>query len=133
MKFDEFKKQFIEWSIANIEKKNICPYAQSARINNKIDFLLPTDNFNFTDNDKIYVVWCDNKIDNILLTFLTLKFNDDWIVLKSTPTSGLFVKNFTNCIFIQNRKDMEIKRNILKKTVYYNNWPENYFNEIMKK
>jgi hypothetical protein len=57
--------------------------------------------------------------------------NPDLLYFTSTRDSGHFVKNFTDCVFIQLRGDIMKKRNYLKdNTTYYDNWPDAYYTLI---
>jgi hypothetical protein len=58
--------------------------------------------------------------------------NPDLLYFTSTRSSGHFVKNFTDCVFIQLKDDILAKRQHLKSTDYYDNWPKNYYNKIME-
>jgi hypothetical protein len=143
--FEEFKEKFITWLIENIEPVNketgfpICPYAKQARLKEKIQFIHIQRGIygEFLDfNPDIYeigIAWLDeNTIYGIEDELADLrKYNKDLLYYLSTPTSGFFAQNFSNCVFIQKRKDIDEKRKYLKNTKYYDNWPEWYYNEIV--
>ena len=56
--------------------------------------------------------------------------NPDLLYFTSTTDSGHFAKNFTNCVFIQLRGDIDNRREQLHKTKYYDSWPEHYYKII---
>ena len=126
MLFEEFKERFIEWSISSIEK-GICPFAKKARLENKIQFLDWSENENEQfdqDNYQIAIAWTDDRIVNIPHTESLYYFT-------STKDSGYFAKNFTNCVFIQKKNDIDEKRTMLHDIGYYDNWPREYYEEII--
>ena len=144
MTFNNFKLEFLNWMTENIEPKqkdvgfSICPYAKKARLQNKIQFIDCSDgdlnkilNFNQKEYD-ICIVWLKDNIKNVNknLKYFENK-NPDLLYMLSTKHSGNFVKNFTNCIFIQNKKDIENKRNYLMSLGYYKNWPSSYYEKII--
>jgi hypothetical protein len=138
--FEKFKNKFLEWMIENLEKKAdgqfpICPYAMSARLNNKIKFVDSRDMFKDTtlEDYEIIVYWLGDVIDEEFYKDLIVNLNQqmpNYIYFLSTPSTGYFTKNFTNCIFMQEKQDILNKRNILKKIGYYSNWPEDYYKQI---
>jgi hypothetical protein len=144
MMFEEFKIKFIEWLINNIEPVSketgfaICPYAKSTRLKEKIQFIHieqgVCEEFLKFDSDtyEIGVAWLSENINGIEGKLTDLRNqNKHLLYYLSTPTSGFFAQNFTNCVFIQKRNDIEEKREHLKNTKYYSNWPEWYYNEIV--
>ena len=56
--------------------------------------------------------------------------NPDLLYFTSTRESGHFVKNFTDCVFIQLKGDIMEKRKYLKNTKYYDSWPADYYKLI---
>jgi len=57
--------------------------------------------------------------------------NDNLLYFTSTRTSGHFVKNFTDCVFVQRKDDLLEKRTHLKdNTTYYDSWPIDYYKLI---
>ena len=144
MTFNNFKLEFLNWIIENIETKqkdvnfSICPYAKKARLQNKIQFIDCSDgdlkkmlNFNQKEFD-IGVVWLKDNIENVSEKLKKFKDkNPNLLYMLSTKNSGHFAKNFTNCIFIQNKNDIENKRNYLKDLGYYENWPSSYYDKII--
>lgn len=56
--------------------------------------------------------------------------NPDLLYFTSTRNSGHFVKNFTDCVFIQLKGDILTKRKHLKTIGYYDNWPNDYYKII---
>lgn len=144
MTYDEFKHKFLNWALENLEpiQENgfpICPFAKSARLKNEIQFIDATyDAFNAckTFNNKKYklgVAWLDNNLADLNFLIETLETtNKNLLYFASTTDSGYFVKNFTNCIFIQDKDDISKKRKYLQNTSYYDNWPKEYLTEITK-
>ena len=144
MNFEEFKQEFISWIIKNIEPIcsetgfSVCPYAKRARLQEKIQFIHAErgiyGEFLEFDSDKydIGVVWLGDFVDGIESEIEELRRDfPDLLYYISTPNSGFFTKNFTNCVFIQKREEILQKRENLKKTKYYDNWPKWYYNEIV--
>lgn len=144
MNFEEFTNNFLVWTIEKIEAKKIdgfpvCPFAKRARLGNQIQFLDGrTDVLSSLEDfdDKKYeigVCWLGDDVDTALvkpiLDQLSEK-NPELLYFISTPTSGFFAQNFTNCVFIQLKADIIEKRQALHKTSYYNSWPLDYYNEI---
>lgn len=146
MTFEEFKIKFINWSTKDIESVNkesgypICPYAKRARLQKKIQFIhikqgILDEFLEFNPAEyEIGVAWLDNSaVHGIEPKLKKLRmYNQHLLYFLSTPDSGYFIKNFTNCVFIQKKKDILEKRAYLKTTEYYNNWPAWYYNEICK-
>lgn len=143
MNFDEFKSQFIKWIIDNIEPVqlngfSVCPYAKQARLLNKIQFIDASNHCyeTFLDFDEskyeVGIAWLNENTNNIDVLLNCLRENNrDFFYFLSTPETGHFVKNFTNCVFIQKKEDILTKRTLLLKTNYYKNWPKDYFNKIV--
>lgn len=140
--FEEFKELFIKWIINEIEpvRNNgfpVCPYATSARVNNKIQFINCVDNISaMGDFDDInyevaaaYVGDIDLNTIEKYLAFMS-ELNPHLEYLISTPESGHFVQNPCNSVLIQVKKDLYKKRADLHKTSYYDDWPEDYYKEI---
>lgn len=137
MTFEEFKETFLDWTVKNIEEPGVCPYAKKARLQDKIQFIdCPRGiygEFLEFDSDRydIGIAWLgeytsgiDQELDDLRAS------NPDLYYFLSTPNSGYFAKNFTNCVFIQKKDDILEKREYLKTTGYYNNWPKWYYDEI---
>lgn len=144
MNFSDFQQEFLNWSQNNIEVKQdsglpVCPFARKARLQQKIQFIDARDSLSHLNTfDKstyeIGIAWLGD-IDNIdhVEKFCTdaMDANPDLLYFTSTRDSGHFVKNFTDCVFIQLRGDIMKKRNYLKdNTTYYDNWPEAYYTLI---
>lgn len=143
-KFDEFQKKFLEWTENEIEAKKIdgfpiCPFARKARLQNKIQFIDARDNQMDTyetfdkEHYEIGIAWvdgCDMSEVEDMCDQLTKK-HTDLLYFTSTTTSGHFAKNFTNCVFIQLRGDINEKRKYLHTTKYYDSWPEAYYKSII--
>lgn len=146
----EFSKKFLEWTEEEIEAKKldgfpVCPFARRARLQNKIQFIDSRDKENLVASlmsfDKntyeIGIAWLgDQESDYIadveeLLKDLAEK-NPDLLYFTSTRKSGYFAKNISDCVFIQLRNDILEKREYLHSTKYYNSWPLDYYNIIMK-
>jgi hypothetical protein len=145
LSFNDFKKIFLNWSDTLIESKQdsgspICPYARKARLQNKIQFIDARENLSEMDTFdrdayEIGIAWLGD-IDNIdpvgKFCEQSMLANPDLLYFTSTRSSGHFVKNFTDCVFIQLKDDILAKRQHLKSTDYYDNWPKNYYNKIME-
>lgn len=144
MNFSDFQQEFLNWSQNNIEVKQdsglpVCPFARKARLQQKIQFIDARDDLSQlnTFDKSIYeigIAWLGD-IDNIdpVEKFCTdsMDANPDLLYFTSTRDSGHFVKNFTDCVFIQLRGDIMKKRNYLKdNTTYYDNWPDAYYKLI---
>jgi hypothetical protein len=116
----------------------VCPYAKNARLSSKIKFVDSREKFTDVplDNFEIIVHWIGESFDkqyyDSLLKSLNKK-NKNKLYFLSTTESGYFVKNFTNCVFVQDKNDILDKRNILHKLDYYENWPKEYYKEITEK
>lgn len=146
MNFDDFCAKFLEWTEKEIEAKKldgfpICPFARKARLQDKIQFLDCTVNVqNLRDFDKekyeIGIAWVDSD-DQLVTAQEYAKFleqmNPDLLYFTSTPHSGAFAQNFTNCIFVQLKQDILDKREYLLTTKYYDSWTPEYFKEITGK
>jgi hypothetical protein len=148
MTFEEFTSAFLKWSEEHIESKKsdgfaVCPYAKHARINKKVQFIDARDSHGLipmleTFNKDIYeigVAWLGDvdadyisKVEDII-SDLHKKY-PDLLYFTSTRESGHFVKNFSDCVFIQLRDDILEKREQLHKTKYYDSWPEHYYKII---
>ena len=134
------------WSEERIEQKKIdgfpvCPFARKARLQDKIQFLdcrslqsYALEQFDRTQYE-IGIAWLGDIDDDsvaeieIICEQLAEK-NPDLLYFTSTRKSGHFVKNFTDCVFIQLKSDILDKRNYLYKTDYYTSWPSDYFKLI---
>ena len=143
MNFQEFQDKFLEWTEEVIEAKKldgfpICPFARKARLQNKIQFIDARDNqvssYETFDKEKfeIGIAWvngCDiSEVEKIIE--LQMEKHYDLLYFTSTTTSGHFAKNFTDCVFIQLRNDLEEKRKYLHTTRYYESWPLDYYKMI---
>jgi hypothetical protein len=143
MTFETFKTQFLEWVQAKIEPTRgngypICPFARKARLQDRIQFInAPRGIFGeFLEFDEenydIGIAWLGEFTSGIEHELADLKkANPHLLYFLSTPQSGHFAKNFTNCVLIQKKDDIEIKRQVLLDTTYYDDWPEDYYKEIM--
>lgn len=144
MTFAIFKETFLKWTEEVIEAKQptgfpICPFARKARLQGKIQFIDALTNtrkkLETFDKNKyeIGIAWVGDQFNEsaiqLELDFLKEK-NPDLLYFISTTESGHFAKNFTNCVFIQLRGDINSKREYLQTTSYYDNWPKEYFNSI---
>jgi len=147
MTFDEFTAAFLTWTEEKIESKGdgdwpVCPYARKARLTNKIQFIDAREDVHtslklFDDTTyEIGIAWLgdDNQAD-IEATQKVIDFygdlNPSLLYFMSTTDSGAFEKNFTNCVFIQLKDDILVKRNwLLENTSYYNDWSPEYFKSI---
>jgi len=143
MTFEIFKTQFLEWVQNNIEptRENgypICPFARKARLQDRIQFInahrgIYGEFLEFDEeNYDIGIAWLGEFTSGIENELADLrKGNPHLLYFLSTPQSGHFTKNFTNCVLIQKKDDIEIKRQVLLDTTYYDDWPEDYYEEII--
>lgn len=145
MTFDDFINKFLQWTEQTIEKPRsdldnqpICPFARKARLQKKIQFIDARDSLEQIktfDKEKfeIGIVWLGDQ-DNMepVEKFCKdhMNTNPDLLLFTSTRGSGHFAKNFTDCVFVQLRKDILSKREFLKTTDYYDNWPDEYYKLI---
>lgn len=134
------------WSEERIEQKKIdgfpvCPFARKARLQDKIQFLdcrsLQSHALEKFDRQQyeIGIAWlgdinADQVSDIETICEQLAEKNPDLLYFTSTRESGHFVKNFTDCVFIQLKSDILDKRNYLYKTDYYTSWPSDYFKLI---
>ena len=134
------------WSEERIEQKKIdgfpvCPFARKARLQDKIQFLdcrsLQSYELEKFDRQQyeIGIAWLgdidDDSVAEIeIICGQLAEKNPDLLYFTSTRKSGHFVKNFTDCVFIQLKSDLLDKRNYLYKTDYYTSWPSDYFKLI---
>ncbi len=143
MNFDIFKMKFLEWTENVIEKKKddgfaICPFAKKARLDNKIQFIdctTATSELLAFDKEKyeIGIAWLGDSVNMDIIDEVLELYkaeNPDLLYFTSTTDSGYFAKNFTNCVFIQLRGDIDNRRQQLHKTKYYDSWPEHYYKII---
>jgi hypothetical protein len=143
MTFETFKTQFLEWVQDKIEPTRgngypICPFARKARLQDRIQFInaprgIYGEFLEFDEeNYDIGIAWLGEFTSGIEDELEDLrKLNPHLLYFLSTPQSGHFVKNFTNCVLIQKKDDIEIKRQVLLDTTYYDDWPKDYYKEIM--
>lgn len=143
MTFEIFKTQFLEWVQDKIEPTRgngypICPFARKARLQDRIQFInapigIYGEFLEFDEeNYDIGIAWLGDFTSGIEDELADLrKANSHLLYFLSTPQSGHFVKNFTNCVLIQKKDDIELKRQVLLDTTYYDDWPEDYYKEIM--
>lgn len=146
--FINFKEQFLDWTKLVIEEKQpngfpICPYARQARLNNEIQFIDARENIDRCHtniNLKKYMIaicWLGDEpiytskyIDTKLDEFNNDPKHKNLLFFISTPHTGAFAKNFTNCVFVQIRSDIMSRREYLKTTKYYENWTPEYYKYI---
>lgn len=143
MNFEEFRTRFLEWTESEIEAKKadgfaVCPYAKHARVNDKIQFIDArqdvADKLLTFEKDRYEIGICwvegqDMEAIERLIEGLHAE-HPDLLYFTSTPSSGHFAKNFTDCVFIQLRQDINEKRAALHNTAYYDSWPEEYYRII---
>jgi hypothetical protein len=144
MDFEQFTDKFLQWTVEKIEAKKsdgfpVCPYARRARLTNKIQFIDARNNLTnqleIFDDEKyeIGIGWLGEHVDLTVVQSTLEQLSEkypDLLYFISTPTSGYFAKNFTNCVFIQLRADILEKRSALHLTTYYNSWPMDYYKDI---
>jgi len=146
--FNDFKDKFLSWSESLIEEKQpngfpICPYARHARLNNEIQFIDIRDNIDrciSSLNLKKYMIaicWLGDEpiytskyINQKLDDYNSDPANKNLLFFLSDTQSGVFAKNFTNCIFVQIKSDILSRREHLKTTKYYDNWTPEYYKYI---
>lgn len=146
--FNQFKEKFLKWTEEFIEQKQpngfpICPYARQARLNNEIQFVDVRENIDrcisalnlkkymiaicWLGDEPIYTQkYINQKVDD----FNTDPRNKNLLFFLSNTESGAFVKNFTNCIFVQIKSDILTRREHLKTTNYYDTWSAEYYKYI---
>jgi len=135
--------KFLEWTENVIEQKKddgfaICPFAKKARLDNKIQFIdctIATSELLEFDKEKyeIGIAWLGDDVNMAIIDEVLELYkaeNPDLLYFTSTIDSGYFAKNFTNCVFIQLRGDIDNRREQLHKTKYYDSWPEHYYKII---
>jgi len=144
MNFEEFTTAFLKWSEEKIEAKKedgfaVCPYARKARLENKLQFLDARSGdmreifLQFQkDTYEVGIAWVDGRDLDLVHEVIEELHEEhpDLLYFISTPESGLFAQNFTDCVFIQLRDDIVEKRGQLHKTRYYDSWPEKYYKMI---
>lgn len=144
MNFETFQMKFLEWTEKSVESKksdgfSVCPYAKKARLENKIQFINAMSNtidqLQSFDKEKfeIGIAWLGDNTDMQTVEYeleILRQKNPDLLYFTSTPNSGYFVQNFTNCVFIQLQQDIMHRRQQLHTTKYYDSWPEYYYKLI---
>ena len=144
MNFDTFVSTFLTWSESKVETKKddgfpVCPFARRARMMDLIQFIDARDDAHqqLRSFDKsryeIGIAWLgdgDLSYDLEELASNMEKEFSDLFFFTSTNKSGHFVKNFTNCIFIQLKKDILDKIEYINTTNYYDSWPDEYYKLI---
>lgn len=144
MNFETFQMKFLEWTEKSVESKksdgfSVCPYAKKARLENKIQFINAMSNtidqLQSFDKEKfeIGIAWLGDNTDMQTVEYeleIMRQKNPDLLYFTSTPDSGYFVQNFTNCVFIQLQQDIMHRRQQLHTTKYYDSWPEYYYKLI---
>ena len=144
MNFETFQMKFLEWTEKSVESKksdgfSVCPYAKKARLENKIQFINAMSNtidqLQSFDKEKfeIGIAWLGDNTDMQTVEYeleIMRQKNPDLLYFTSTPNSGYFVQNFTNCVFIQLQQDIMHRRQQLHTTKYYDSWPEYYYKLI---
>lgn len=142
-KFEQFKKDFTDWMINQLEVNKedgypTCPYARTARVQDKLQFIdcsgsNPDAMLEFDPRVKMVgVCWFGDDVDLDTINLEQMKeLNPDLMYLQSTKTSGHFVQNISNVILIQIRSELLRRRASLHKSSYYDSWPAEYYKEIM--
>ena len=142
-KFEQFKKDFTDWMIDQLEVNKedgypTCPYARTARVQDKLQFIdcsgsNPDAMLEFDPRVKMVgVCWFGDNVDLDTINLEQMKeLNPDLMYLQSTKTSGHFVQNISNVILIQIRSELLRRRASLHKSSYYDSWPAEYYKEIM--
>ena len=142
-KFEQFKKDFTDWMIDQLEVNKedgypTCPYARTARVQDKLQFIdcsgfNPDAMLEFDPRVKMVgVCWFGDDVDLDTINLEQMKeLNPELMYLQSTKTSGHFVQNISNVILIQIRSELLRRRASLHKSSYYDSWPAEYYKEIM--
>ena len=142
-KFEQFKKDFTDWMINQLEVNKddgypTCPYAKTARVQDKLQFIdcsgpNPDAMLEFDPRVKMVgVCYFGDGVDLDTIDLETMsELNPDLMYLQSTKTSGHFVQNISNVILIQIRAELLRRRASLHKTSYYDSWPAEYYKSIM--
>jgi hypothetical protein len=145
MTLDEFQIKFLKFAEELVEPLKddgypVCPYAKSARIKKALQFIDARDNvlaLESFDHIKyqMAIAWLGDVDDmsSIEKTCEELREKHSHLLyFTSTRTSGNFVKNFTDCVFIQRKSDLlEKRKHLHENTTYYDSWPVDYYNLIM--
>ena len=145
MTLDEFQIKFLKFAEELVEPLKddgypVCPYAKSARIKKALQFIDARDNvlaLESFDHVKYQMAICwlgdVDDMSSIEKTCEELREKHSHLLyFTSTRTSGNFVKNFTDCVFIQRKSDLlEKRKHLHENTTYYDSWPVDYYNLIM--
>lgn len=135
--FEEFKKNFIDWSISVAEKIQpnklpLCPYARHARMTDSLHFIdgrkdLKQALSSYSGEKDMGVIWLGNIIDkrevNNILEHQR-KTNPNIVYFLSTPESGDIGKSFTYTIIMHRYDDYLIKQRRLYEQKYYDQYPD---------
>jgi len=145
MTLDEFQIKFLKFAEESVEPLKddgypICPYAKSARIKKALQFVDARDNvlalesFDYIKY-QMAICWLGDVDDMSSIEKTCEEFREKHphlLYFTSTRTCGNFVKNFTDCVFIQRKSDLlEKRKHIHENTTYYDSWPVDYYNMIM--
>lgn len=145
MTLDEFQTKFLQFAEKQVEPLKddgypVCPYAKSARIKRALQFLdgrtdiTVMDNFDYK-TFQMGIVWLGDIDDITPIEKICEEYrkkNPHLLYFTSTRQSGHFVKNFTDCVFIQRADDLlEKRKHLHDNTTYYDSWPEEYYKLIM--
>jgi len=143
MTFNEFQTNFLTFVQTSIEPKKddgfpVCPYARSARIKQTLQFIDARDDLttmtSFDPNAfQMGICWLGDLDDMSMVEKYCAQLGEEnpkLLYFTSTRSSGHFVKNFTDCVFIQRADDLLEKRDHLHTTAYYDSWPVDYYKLI---
>jgi len=145
MTLDEFQIKFLKFYEEAVEPLKddgypICPYAKSARIKKALQFIDTREDITAMESFdhvkyQMAICWLGDVDDmsSIEKTCEELREKHSHLLyFTSTRTSGNFVKNFTDCVFIQRKSDLlEKRKHLHENTTYYDSWPVDYYNMIM--
>lgn len=159
MNFELIKTQLIEWMTTFVEKPNPalgtwapCPYAQAARLNNKIyitDSTIPELTYNVNrslpllDEYEVVVICFDHTlISGIDCQNLTATLNDelmehDYVILEDHPDLIEHVNrikmNFGQCglYVIQRLSKLNEAADKLRAAGYYDSWSQSELDEVV--
>ena len=117
---------------------SLCPFASTANfliVEQKLDEIVPSSDYDVI----IYIVenhhspdYLYDSVDNYNLKYTDYKFladhkDEDTFINKVQSNNGKY-----NLVLVQSRKDLLEARKKLAKTDYYNNYDEDYLQEVLE-
>ena len=153
---DNIRNELIEWMINFVEKPNPmlggwapCPYARSARINNKISIQF-SDDLSTTknslplleENEVVVICFDHTKIDPVTLQEVVKQINSElmpnnYVVLEDHPDAPEYVNkikmNFGKCglLVLQKLDKLNEASHQLSSKGYYDTWSESELDEVV--